>query len=130
WERTGLTPDDLAAAQDYRWRSVDGLEIQGWLYRTKENLRGTIVFVHGGPTGHSQDQINAQIQFFVRQGFNVLDPNYRGSTGFSLTYREAIKVDGWGGREQDDIRSGIEAMLAAGIAEPFKIGITGTSDGG
>src|SRR5207247_1146517 len=34
WERTGLTPDDLAVAQDYRWRSVDGLEIQGWLYRT------------------------------------------------------------------------------------------------
>ena len=35
--------------------------------------------------------------------FNVLDPNYRGSTGFSRTYQEAIKEDGWGGREQDDI---------------------------
>ena len=67
---------------------------------------------------HSQDELDDQIQFFVSQGFNVLDPNYRGSTGFNLAYREAIKVDGWGGREQDDIRTGIEALIDAGIAEP------------
>ena len=130
WERTPLTADDLAPAEDYRWRSVDGLEVQGWLYRPRREARGTVVFVHGGPTSHSTDRVNAEIQFFVREGFVVLDPNYRGSTGFSLAYREAIKEDGWGGREQDDIRAGIEALLAAGIAEPGKVGITGTSYGG
>ncbi len=130
WERTPLTPDDLTPAEEFRWRAVDGLEIQGWLYRPRGKPRGTIVYVHGGPTTHSQDRINTQIQFFVSQGFNVLDPNYRGSTGFGLTFQEAIKADGWGGREQEDIRAGIEALIRASIAEPGKVGVTGTSYGG
>jgi dipeptidyl aminopeptidase/acylaminoacyl peptidase len=129
WERTPLRPGDLAAAEDFRWRSVDGLAIQGWLYRAPDP-RGTIVYVHGGPTGHSPDELDPQIQFFVSQGFNVFDPNYRGSTGFGLEFQEAIKEDGWGGREQDDIRTGIEALIAAGIAAPGRVGVTGTSYGG
>jgi dipeptidyl aminopeptidase/acylaminoacyl peptidase len=63
----------------------------------------------------------------VAAGFGVLDPNYRGSTGFGVAFREAIRKTGWGGLEQDDIRAGIEAMIARGIAEPGKVGITGTS---
>jgi len=130
WDRTRLRADDFAPAEDFHWRSADGLPIQGWLYRAPGDARGTVVYVHGGPTGHSEDRFNPQIQFFVHQGFNVLDPNYRGSTGFGLAFREAIKVDGWGGREQDDVRAGIEALMAAGIAEPGRVGITGTSYGG
>ena len=130
WSRTQLTPADLTAAEDFRWKSQDGLEIQGWLYRPQGRGRGTVVYVHGGPTAHSQDAINNQIQFYVRCGFNVLDPNYRGSTGFSTLFREAIKKRGWGSDEQLDIRAGIEALIAAGIAEAGKVAITGTSYGG
>jgi dipeptidyl aminopeptidase/acylaminoacyl peptidase len=129
WERTALRADNLCAPEDFRWRSVDGLEIQGWLYRARAP-RGTVVYIHGGPTVHSQDALNAQIQYFVACGFNVLDPNYRGSTGFGLTFRESIKVDGWGGREQADIVAGIEALIASGIAERGRVGVTGTSYGG
>jgi dipeptidyl aminopeptidase/acylaminoacyl peptidase len=130
WDQTPLGPEDLTPAEDFRWRSVDGMEIQGWLYRASGQPRGTIVYVHGGPTSHSEDRFLAEIQFYASQGFNVLDPNYRGSTGFSQEFKEAIKVDGWGGREQDDIRAGIESLIRAGIAEPGKVGITGTSYGG
>ena len=130
WERTTLTADDLALAEDYRWKSVDGLEIQGWLYRPDGKPKGTVVHVHGGPSSHSEDRINNEIQFLVRQGFVVLDPNYRGSTGFGMPFREAIKKDGWGGREQEDIRAGIETLLLEDIAQPGKVGITGTSYGG
>ncbi len=130
WERTALRPDDLAPAEDFRWRSVDGLEIQGWLYRARGAARGTVVLIHGGPTWHSHDRVDPELQYYVARGFNVLAPNYRGSTGFSLSYQEAIKEDGWGGREQDDIRTGIEALIAAGIAEPGRVGVTGTSYGG
>lgn len=129
WTFTALTPNDFVAAEDFRWRSTDGLEIQGWLYRA-DNPRGTIVYVHGGPTHHHEDRVNPEIVFYVRAGFNVFDPNYRGSTGFSIAYREAIKRDGWGGLEQDDIRTGIEALQHAGIAEKYRVGITGTSYGG
>lgn len=129
WEQTALTRDDFIAAQNFRWHSTDGLEIQGWLWRA-QNPRGTIVYVHGGPTHHHEDRINPEIAFYVRAGFNVFDPNYRGSTGFSVAYREAIKRDGWGGLEQQDIRTGIEALLRTGIAEKYRVGITGTSYGG
>ncbi len=130
WERTDIRPVDLTAAQSIHWQSTDGRTIQGWWYAAAPPAHGTIVFVHGGPTYHSSDALNTQIQYLVRQGFNVLDPNYRGSTGFSVEFRDAIKADGWGGREQDDIRAGISALIANGLAERGRVGVTGTSYGG
>jgi dipeptidyl aminopeptidase/acylaminoacyl peptidase len=130
WAGSGLTARDLTPAEDFRWRSVDGLEIQGWVYRPKGPSRGLVVQVHGGPTAHSERALSAFIQSCCAAGFTVLDPNYRGSTGFGLGFREAIRKTGWGGLEQDDIRTGIEAMMARGFAEPGRVGITGTSYGG
>jgi dipeptidyl aminopeptidase/acylaminoacyl peptidase len=121
---------DFHRAQDFRWSSSDDNPIQGWLYEPKTASRGLVVWVHGGPTWHSEDWVNPIIQFLVGAGFTVLDPNYRGSTGFGTAFREAIKTDGWGGREQDDIRSGIEAMIAAGKAKRGRIGVAGLSYGG
>lgn len=123
-------PEDYAQAQDFRWRSVDGREIQGWLYEPKGPSRGLVCWVHGGPTWHSEDWVNPIVQFLAGAGFTVLDPNYRGSTGFGHEFREAIKEDGWGGREQQDIRSGIEALIAAGKAQKGRIGVAGLSYGG
>ncbi|MCZ7575276.1 MAG: prolyl oligopeptidase family serine peptidase [Ardenticatenaceae bacterium] len=130
WERTNLDPQHLAPAEEFRWPSVDGLTIQGWLYQAHPNPRRAIIYVHGGPTSHSEDRLNPQIQYLVSRGFNVLDVNYRGSTGFGLTFREAIKVDGWGGREQADIATGAEALIRAGLAGSGQVGLTGTSYGG
>lgn len=100
------------------------------MYRAYGEPRGTVICVHGGPTWHSEDRVNALIQYLARHGFHVLDPNYRGSTGFGRAFRQAIKADGWGGLEQEDIRTGIEALIAAGIARQGRVGITGTSYGG
>ena len=50
--------------------------------------------------------------------------------GLALKFRNAIKEDGWGGREQVDIASGAQALIQAGLAEPGKVGVTGTSYGG
>jgi dipeptidyl aminopeptidase/acylaminoacyl peptidase len=129
-DRTPLEPEELVPAEDYRWTSADGLRVQGWLYRAPGPASGTVVLVHGGPTSHSEDRFNAQVQYLVSRGLNVLTPNYRGSTGFGLPFQESIKEDGWGGREQEDIRTGIEAMIRDGLAEPGKVGVTGTSYGG
>jgi len=130
WEHTSLSPAQLTPAQDFRWKSEDGLPVQGWLYQAQPNLKKAIVYIHGGPSWHSENWINPQIQYYVKRGFNVLDVNYRGSTGFGLKYRLAIKEDGWGGREQVDIASGARALVQAGLAEAGKIGVTGTSYGG
>ena len=129
-ERLALDPEGLAASEEFVWGSVDGLEIRGWLYQTPERRAGTVVLVHGGPTYHAEDRFNAEVNYLVSRGFDVLAPNYRGSTGFGLAFQEKIKEDGWGGREQEDIRTGIEALIGRGMAERGKVGITGTSYGG
>ena len=129
-ERMDIDEERLVAAKDFRWQSVDGIEIQGWLYRTRGEKLGTIVLVHGGPTSHAEDRFYAQVQYLASRGFDVLAPNYRGSTGFGLPFQESIKEDGWGGREQVDIRCGIEALIDASWAEPGRVGVTGTSYGG
>jgi len=130
WTRTELNENDLTPAEDFHWQSSDGATIHGWLYRSKKPVRGTILHVHGGPTYHSTDMVTPQVQYFVQQGFNVLEPNYRGSTGYGFQFQQAILADGWGGREMDDIQTGIRALITAGIASPGRIGITGTSYGG
>lgn len=130
WEHTELKPSQLTAAESFTWHSVDGLEIQGWLYRARPNPHRAIIYIHGGPSSHSEDRLNVQIQYYLSRGFHVLDVNYRGSTGFGLKFREAIKEDGWGGREQADIARGAEALIQAGLAEPGRVGVTGTSYGG
>jgi dipeptidyl aminopeptidase/acylaminoacyl peptidase len=130
WEHTQLTSDQLSPAQDFRWNSIDGLQVQGWLYQASPNLKKTIIYIHGGPNSHAENRLNPRIQYYVSRGFNVLDVNYRGSTGFGLKYRNAIKEDGWGGREQADIATGAQALIRAGLAEPGKVGVTGTSFGG
>jgi dienelactone hydrolase len=117
-----------ARPQDFRWTAPDGRAMQGWLYRPEGRARGLIGYVHGGPTWHSEDWVNPKIQFWVAQGYAVLDPNYRGSTGFGYNHRESIKAQGWGAEEQADIRAGLEAALAAGIPGP--VAVAGNSYGG
>ena len=116
--------------QDFHWTAPDGTPCQGWLYRPETASRGLIAYIHGGPTWHSEDWVNPRIGFWVQSGYTVLDPNYRGSTGFGMAYREAVKIDGWGGAEQADIRAGIEALVATGLATPGKIAVAGNSYGG
>jgi len=130
WNDSSLRPADLAPAEDFRWRSVDGLEIQGWLYRASGPARAAVLMVHGGPPLRDEDEFDPLAQYLVARGFTVLWPNYRGSTGFGMAFRESIKAQGWGGLEQEDIRTGALALIAAGLAEPGRIGITGLSYGG
>ncbi len=126
---SGLTPD-LIAPESIRWNAPDGLSIQGWLYRPKTRAMGTVVDIHGGPTHHLENRFNSFVQYLLRRGFNVLQPNYRGSTGFGLRFQEAILKHGWGGAEQEDIASGIAFLIEKGIAEKGRVGVTGTSYGG
>ncbi|MGH6880990.1 S9 family peptidase [Hypericibacter sp.] len=126
----GVPPDLLTAPEDFRWRSVDGLDIHGWLYRATPPSKGLIVWVHGGPTWHLEARYDLELQFLVGAGFDVFAPNYRGSTGYGPDFREAIKKEGWGGLEQEDIRSGIEALIAQGLAQAGRVGIAGVSYGG
>ncbi len=130
WDYTKITKEDFTPAEGFEWNGKDGLLIHGWIYRPRNPNGKTIVYIHGGPTAHSSDSINEQIQYYVNRGFFVLDPNYRGSTGYGLEFEDAIRLNGWGSDEQNDILSGIEALIDNGLAEENKVGVTGTSYGG
>ncbi len=130
WKRTTIEREDLVPAEDFEWEAKDSLKIHGWLYRPKTASKKVIIYVHGGPTYHSEEAINPQIQYYVSRGFNVLDPNYRGSTGYSVEFEDLIRANGWGSDEQEDIWAGVKALMERGITEKGKIGITGTSYGG
>jgi dipeptidyl aminopeptidase/acylaminoacyl peptidase len=130
FDHSQLQPEQLAQAEDFTWKSVDEQDIHGWLYRADPESKKAVIYIHGGPTSHSENKLNSQIQYYISRGFNVLDVNYRGSTGYGLKFRNSIKEDGWGGREQQDIAAGARALVERGLAEPGKVGITGTSYGG
>jgi len=127
---SSIQREDLTPAEELRWTSVDETPIHGWLYQARNPNGKTIVTVHGGPTWHSEDALDPKIQYFCSLGYNVLDPNYRGSTGYGVNFRELIKTDGWGGLDKEDIRTGIEQLIENGFAFPNKVGIYGTSYGG
>ena len=91
WERTTLNRAQLTPAEDFRWQAPDGTPIQGWLYRARPNPKRAVIFIHGGPTFHSEDRLYPILQFLCAEGFNVLDPNYRGSTGFRLKFQDASR---------------------------------------
>ncbi len=127
---SGIQPDDLTPAEEYRWISVDNTMIHGWLYRPRFSNGRTLLKIHGGPTSHSEDALNVDIQYLCSLGYTILDPNYRGSTGYGVKFRELIKKDGWGGKDLEDVLTGIRALFENGLANPNRVGIFGTSYGG
>ena len=130
WDLTRINKNDLTPAVGFEWKASDGLNIHGWLYTPTEPNGKTIVYVHGGPTDHSSDMIYPELQYYAHRGFTVLDPNYRGSTGYGVEFEDLIREKGWGEDEQRDIWDGIEALFKQNIAVKGKVGITGTSYGG
>jgi dipeptidyl aminopeptidase/acylaminoacyl peptidase len=72
---------------------------------------------------------NPEVQFLANRGYAVLQPNYRGSTGYGRKYWEA-SFKQWGGTMQDDLTDGVNYLIAQGIADPKRVAIYGGSYGG
>lgn len=121
------------AMQDMiRYKAKDGLEIPAYLTLPqggKKNLP-MIVLVHGGPyvRGASWGW-DAQVQFLASRGYAVLQPEFRGSTGFGFKHFQAGWKQ-WGLAMQEDIADGARWAIAQGIADPKRICIAGASYGG
>jgi len=124
-------PDLLVMPVRHTYRAFDGLELSGWLYVPKGVIgpNRTVVSFHGGPEGQERPAWSAVAQSLVAAGFTVFAPNVRGSTGFGRAFMAA---DDGPAREAsfDDVRATVEALVAAGIAVPGRIGAHGWSYGG
>ncbi len=87
-----------------------------------------VVQIHGGPTGQALADWNPRVQWLVQQGYAVLQPNYRGSSGYGVAYRNAL--DGrWGDVDVADVAAGIKHGLKEGWAAPGRVALMGGSAG-
>jgi dipeptidyl aminopeptidase/acylaminoacyl peptidase len=130
--------DDLALGETHvvRWRSDDGLEIQGLLllpasYREGQRIP-MITWIHGGPASLYTLGFNGAgrgLQLFASAGYAALLPNPRGSTGWGVPFTEA-NIGDFGGHDFEDIMSGVDHVIALGIADPARLGVGGWSYGG
>jgi dipeptidyl aminopeptidase/acylaminoacyl peptidase len=120
----------LAVPEKVRYRSFDDLEIAAYLYRPAgQGPYPGIVWVHGGPTSQYYDTFQAQVQFFVQQGYVVLLPNIRGSSGYGKAF-EALNDRDWGGGDLQDVIAGAEYLKRLPEVDAANLGVTGTSYGG
>jgi dipeptidyl aminopeptidase/acylaminoacyl peptidase len=110
----------------------DGLKIQAFLTLPvgvpAKNLP-MVLLVHGGPWGRYAWGFNAYVQWYANRGYAVLQPNFRGSTGYGKKFLHAGDKQ-WGLKMQDDLLDSVNWAVKEGIADPAKIGITGRSYGG
>ncbi|HEY3165643.1 MAG TPA: alpha/beta fold hydrolase, partial [Candidatus Binatia bacterium] len=130
--RETLNRDNLAPMRAVRYKSSDGLEIPAYLTVPKgvpEKNLPVIVFPHGGPWARDSWGYDTFAQFWANRGYAVLQPNFRGSTGYGKKFLDAGNKE-WGDKMQDDITWGVKYLIAEGIADGKKVGIMGGSYGG
>jgi dipeptidyl aminopeptidase/acylaminoacyl peptidase len=113
------------------FKSFDGLELSGWLYKPKnQNGPGAyVVSFHGGPEGQERAPFRSDYQALLAQGIGVFAPNVRGSSGFGKKFvnldNGELRVNG-----VKDIKACVDYLVNNHLADPKRIGITGGSYGG
>jgi dipeptidyl aminopeptidase/acylaminoacyl peptidase len=128
----GLAGATLAEVRAIQYLARDGVSIPAYLLvppgRKAENLP-LVVMPHGGPESRDEFAFDWLAQFVATRGYAVLQPQFRGSTGFGRAHRLAGYGE-WGGRMQDDVSDGVRHAVASGIADPSRVCIVGASYGG
>ena len=130
--REEIPRESLSERRPYQFKSSDGLEIHGYLTIPK-GLAGKnlplVVDPHGGPWARDYWGYDTFAQFFSNRGYAVLQPNFRGSTGYGKKFLNAGNGE-WGRKMQDDITWGVKALIADGTVDAKRVGISGGSYGG
>ncbi len=130
----GMRAEDMVEPFLVHYPSKDGKwTISAWVYVTDNMVRnGTnaaIVYVHGGPSSQTVNSFNRFIQHIVNQGYMVIAPNYRGSTGYSKEFKQANLFD-MGGGDLQDVLGAADFLKQTGYVDPKKIVLMGASYGG
>jgi dipeptidyl aminopeptidase/acylaminoacyl peptidase len=131
--RPSLPSEQLAYMQAVRYQARDGLEIPAYLTIPRgvegRNLP-VVVTPHGGPWARDMWGYDPYTQFLANRGYAVLQPNFRGSTGYGKAFLNAGNGE-WGtGAMQHDITDGVKYLIDQGIADPEQVAIFGGSYGG
>lgn len=128
----------LGKTEVIRWKSSDGKDIEGLLTYPVGYQAGRkvplILNIHGGPAGVFQQSFIGgrgvyPLASFASRGYAVLRPNPRGSSGYGAEFRRA-NIKDWGVGDYQDLMTGVDKVIAMGVADPERLGVMGWSYGG
>ena len=123
----------LSYGEYVHFKSKDGTIISGYLYKPVDYVPGkkypTILRPHGGPVWAYYAEFDHLPQLLAANGYAVLFPNPRGSTGYGQDFAKAIWAD-WGNRDFQDDMAMVDYAIEQGIADPAKLAVGGWSYGG
>lgn len=122
----------LAETKPIVIRSRDGLEQHSYLtlpVGIEPKGLPMVLFPHGGPWGRDEWGFNGYAQWLANRGYAVLQPNFRGSTGYGKKHLNAGNKE-WGLKMHDDLIDAVNWAVAQGYADPKRVGIMGGSYGG
>jgi dipeptidyl aminopeptidase/acylaminoacyl peptidase len=123
----------FATAENLTSKSKDGAEVHSVLVKPVNYVAGRaypmVLFIHGGPNGQDDHGFDVTHQWFAANGYVVLAPNYRGSSGRGAAFQKAIHKD-WGHLEVVDVLGAVDEVVRQGLADPNRLAIGGWSYGG
>jgi dipeptidyl aminopeptidase/acylaminoacyl peptidase len=123
----------LTKAEYVHFKSKDGTAVAGYLYKPVDfdasKKVPTLLNPHGGPVSEYEASFNHLAQLYAANGYAVLLPNPRGSSGYGEKFCAAIYAD-WGNKDFQDDMAMVDYAVAQGIADPDKLGVGGWSYGG
>ena len=127
----------LAEMRVIQWESHDGMTIEGLLHLPVGYEEGDSVplmlNIHGGPAGSFTNSFRTSYHIYAGLGYASLSPNVRGSSGYTDYLREGNtfgRDDGIGFGDFQDLMTGVDKVIAEGIADPERLGVRGWSYGG
>ncbi|MCE5196614.1 MAG: S9 family peptidase [Negativicutes bacterium] len=119
--------------EKFSYSGADGWDIEGFLVRPLDYSAGTrvatILSIHGGPTDVYMDSFQFPFQFLAYHGYAVVYVNPRGSITYGPQFAAAC-INDLGGKDYQDIMLGVDHVIAMGVADPNRLGVTGWSYGG
>lgn len=122
----------IAAKTPMTYKAADGVAIEAYLTlppgKSGKSLP-LVVFPHGGPQARDGLGVDTEAQCYASQGYAVLQPNFRGSSGYGLNFVKAGYGE-WGRKMQTDLSDGVRELVRQGTIDPARVCIVGASYGG
>lgn len=130
--RPWIEPSKMAVQLVYDYTARDGLQLMAYLtlpQGREAKALPMVVLVHGGPWARDGWGFSSEVQWLASMGYAVLQPQFRGSTGFGdAAFKKSFGQ--WGLSMQDDVSDGLQSLVKQGLVDPKRVCIMGASYGG